>query len=854
MRILRISEPTLAAVLVTVAFLFMRQPSHAQDFCAGDLNRDGVVTAADADVLLPVLFINPLDLDIGTLLLSDVNDDGTLSGADIAAILALDGLPCPTAPPTSSSTPTPTVTPIVTPTPTSTRLPTPTATPACDVHQAVFGSTNGTLAQTDCLRIFSGQPRRTDVYSITAVPGTAIEVDLTAAAPLVGHLEVLDAGGQFAIVDGAAPIHFTATTTIPYQILVTSDQSSAVQLGNYTLTLASTPCPTPVALPIGASRPFLLDGTECPDPGVPSVGTQTEPTDVYTFTVTDVPKPVSITMQQLSVSDDIFPGMALLGPDGFELVSPDSNFDCTAPTGTLLCSQIRFLAMQSGTYTILASGSGGTGRYSMTVASPTTCTATALTGIPADHPLTCPGSVSGCVGTLDGNTSHTPCAAPLPGFGDVDYLPDPSSPARLYTFTAAAGEVISVKMTSDDSPHLYLFGPAPSTAVIAEDDSSGGAQLAATLAVPGMYTIVATNDSALQSDDAPVNYTLLVQKCPISGGLNPLTGRQVSASYSAFDCIGSGDIPYRSYSFSGLAGQFVTTTMTSSTIDSFVRLFAPDGSMVENDDDLLQSVTSDARVSRILPMDGTYFVEVSASPNGPPVEVGAVPPQVFTVRARLCPTSPAASGQLSASWEDADCDLADGRRGDVYTFPAGTTPAVATVSPPSNGCILALLADGTQVPDNGCSTTPIDIPVLGTSVHGFIVAGGETSTRGAYTVGFSRCPASTVGFGDVRHGVINDSSCADPDGMRAGWFVMKTPAGLTQFNTGVTGQLTAAFPLGAVLSDLEGETFIFGGFAEDPTNMFTAGTSLVAVLRVTGATPADKGAYDLSIDPAFLRQ
>jgi hypothetical protein len=111
-----------------------------------------------------------------------------------------------------------------------------------------------------------------------------------------------------------------------------------------------------------------------------------------------------------------------------------------------------------------------------------------------------------------------------------------------------------------------------------------------------------------------------------------------------------------------------------------------------------------------------------------------------------------------------------------------------------------------------------------------------------------------VGFGDVRHGVINDSNCADPDGIRAGWFVMQTPAGLTQFNAGVTGQITADFPLGAMLSDLGGESFIFGGFGEDPTNMFTAGTSLVAVLRVTGATPADKGAYDLSIDPAFLRQ
>ena len=846
-------ERPLAALLVALAFACTAPRSHAQDFCPGDLNHDGVVSTADADALLAVLFVDPLTLDVDTLLRADVNNDGTLSGADIAAILALDGQPCPTPPPTATATPTPPPTSVVTATPTSTRTPTPIPTPTCVIQQIGFGSTNGSLAPTDCLRTFSQQIRPADMYSITAQPGTAVKVQLSTVAPLVGYLQVIDAGGQFQIIEGDSPIEFTVTSGNPYFIQVSSNPSTTVQLGDYTLTVTSRPCPTPMALALGSSRPFILDGTECPEPGSPTVGTQGEPTDVYTFTITSVPTNVSITMQQLSVNDDIFPVMALLGPNGFELVSQDSNLDCTAPTGTLFCAQIRFLALQTGTYTLLAGGGGGTGRYSMTVASPT-CTPKALTGIPANYPLTCTGSTAGCTGTLDGNTTHTPCAAPLPNPVTGDDVPDPSSPAALYTFTANAGDVISAQLTSDDDPHVYVLGPAPSNQLIADDDTGSAAQLAATLPVAGTYTIVVANNNALQVDDPPVNYTLSVQKCPVSGALNPLTGRQVSGTYSTLDCLGTGDIPYRSYAFTGQAGQFVMTTMTSSNVDSFLRVFAPDGSVVENDDDPFQQSTTDARASRVLPMDGTYFVEVSASPLGPVVDVGAVPPLAFTVRARSCSTTAAVPGQVSGTWQDADCDLGFGRRGDVYTFAAGTLPAVVTVSPPSNGCVLALLGNGLQVPDVGCSTAPLDVPVSDGRVHGFVIAGADTSTRGDYTAGFSRCPVDTLGFGQAKQGVLSGGSCADPEGNPAAWLLLRMPADLAFFNFSITGEISADFPFAALLSDRSGATSISGTFSEDPSRMLSFGTNVAAVLRVTGVTPADQGTYDLAVDPAFLRQ
>ncbi|MGH3053635.1 MAG: dockerin type I repeat-containing protein [Gaiellaceae bacterium] len=364
-RTLPIFERTLTAVLTSFAILFLAHASAAQDACAGDINHDGMVTAADAEALMPLLFVDPLTLDSDTLIRADVNDDGALSSADLAAVLTLDGLPCPTPPATPTVTPTRMLTPVITPTPTFTRPPTPPPTPTCVVQQATLGATNGTLSETDCEQQFASRTRRADVYSITAAPGTAISATVSAVAPLVGYLAVLDPAGQFQRVDSNQPIQFTITSGRPYTILVTSDPTTPVQVGNYTLTLTSMPCPTPVAFSINSVHVFTLDGTECPEPGSPSVGTEREPTDVYTFTVTDVPKNLTITMQQQSVDDDISPALAILGPDGYEPVAQDDNVDCTAATGTLLCAQIRFLALQRGTYTILATGGGGTGRYAL---------------------------------------------------------------------------------------------------------------------------------------------------------------------------------------------------------------------------------------------------------------------------------------------------------------------------------------------------------------------------------------------------------------------------------------------------------------------------------------------------------
>src|SRR5262249_20583876 len=142
-----------------------------------------------------------------------------------------------------------------------------------------------------------------------------------------------------------------------------------------------------------------------------------------------------------------------------------------------------------------------------------------------------------------------------------------------------------------------------------------------------------------QDEGDEVPYTLFVQQCKLSGGLNITTGAALPQTYNAFECFGFGGIPFRSYAFNGSAGQFVSTSVTSTTVDTFVRIYGPDGSVVENDDSQFEPLGSNSRVNRLLPVDGTYFVEVSTSPDGGPVDITSTPVPGFTVQAKSCPTT-----------------------------------------------------------------------------------------------------------------------------------------------------------------------------------------------------------------------
>ncbi len=836
--------------------------ARAQDGCVGDVDQDGVVTVSDIAVVVAAVF-DADNVSIPSPL--DVNGDGSVTAADVVAVTALYGAPCgrPTATPTPrrTRTPTPLRTATVTPsrsatvtlpaTPTRAVPPTATPTPACSVQPVGVGVTNGALAPTDCVRTIANAPRFTDVYAITGTPGAVLRVQVTGTSPLVPYLVVYDADGQFGSVEGAPPIDFVVSTTRPYQIAVTSSPSSLSLTGAYSLTISSVPCPTPVSIAFESSKRDSITLTDCPDPGSPSVGGAPDPADRFTFVVTDVPKNVRVKMQQLILDDDLFPLMTVLGPEGYEVVNQDLGVDCTGATSDLLCTEVHFLALQPGTYTVIATGGGGTGSYTLSLDSPR-CTARALANIPADRPLTCAGSSSGCAGTLYGSSLRTPCAALLPAPGSVTDLPEPGSPADLYTFSAAAGDVISVGMVAGTGDaHLFLVGPGKT--VVAENDSAAGAQLAATLVTPGTYTIVAANNTILAEDDTPIPYTLFVQKCPFRGTLN-LGGPSTPGTFTSLDCVGAGDIPYRSYLLRGDAGQFVTTTMSSDRFDPVVRLYGTDGTVVENDNDPFEPTATTARVNRLLPVSGDYFVEVTGAPANPPDVVGNPPPS-YAVRAKTCAVKATGVGSISGQWEDSDCEMG-GRRVDVYSYTAtGIGGAGAAIQvPPANGCVVGLLASGNQVPVAGCTGEALDTPVLAGQTQTLIIAPLEAATRGFYTASLARCATTALTFGDLRAEALTGADCPNAHGAPTDWFFVGGPIGLVQFNFGMSGLVTPSFPIAGVLTDLRGSVAFTGSFTGEPRAMYPNPANLGFLMTVTGAAPTDRGAYSISMDPAAYRQ
>jgi hypothetical protein len=333
-----------------------------------------------------------------------------------------------------------------------------------------------------------------------------------------------------------------------------------------------------------------------------------------------------------------------------------------------------------------------------------------------------------------------------------------------------------------------------------------------------------------------------------------LTGPSTPGTFTTLDCVGTGDIPYRSYLLRGDAGQFVTTTMASDRFDPVVRLYGTDGAVVENDNDPLEPTATTARVSRLLPVTGDYFVEVTGSPANPP-DVSGNPPPSYTVRAKTCPVKSTGVGSISGQWEDSDCEMG-GRRVDVYSYTAtGIGGAGAAVQvPPGNGCVVGLLASGNQVPAAGCTGEALDAPVLAGQTQALIIAPLDAATRGPYTASLTRCPTTALAFGDVRAETLTGTDCPNGDGAPTDWFFVGGPKGLVQFNFGMSGLVTPSFPIAGVLTDLRGSLAFTASFTGEPQTMYPVSANLGFLVTVTGATPTDRGAYSISMDPAAYRQ
>ncbi|MBI3784636.1 MAG: hypothetical protein HY270_14685 [Deltaproteobacteria bacterium] len=886
---------------------------YAQSICLGDVDGNNRINVADAVALESILFLDQADQIANPR--ADANADGSATVADLTAIVMMNGEPCsfpsstptrsrtatrtptatltstvtrtatftisPTVPPgsTATATPTPTrptATPSITPTPTISATLTATLTPTavCAVQQVGLGTFNGSLDANDCSRSSGGEVRFTDVYQIVAAPGQAIKVDVqpTGDSAILPFVSVIDGNGQFDHVSGYPPAEFVVSGSSPYQIYVTTAPLSAQMLGAYRLTISARPCPTPRVINSAVSLAATLSDSDCPEPSTVSTSGASDPADIYTFTVTQVPTQIDIAMRQQLGDDEIDPAFAVLGPDGYEVITTD-QLDDTVGGQFGTDAGGRFMALQTGTYTIIAQG--GIGHYILQVLFPACNPKRNLTNIPSDRPLVCPGQPGpGCTGTLYGDRAFGTCGAPLALPNSMDEVPEPSAGADLYTFTGQAGDVVSVELTvPDDDAYLFLIGPSPGNAVIAFDNDSGplglvpDAQLAATLPLSGTYTIIASNTSTLMPPDPQdpsvvgdvLPYTMYVQKCPVAGILDAVSGTPTNSSFSVSNCIGFGGVPFRSYAVAGSAGQFLTLTMHSDApeIDPFVRLIGPDGSVSNNDNDLFSPDGRDARVNRFLPADGTYFLEVSSALAGGSVDTVGRP--AYTVRAQRCAVSSVVPGTITNTvvngiLQDGDCALDDGRRLDAIAVAAPTPMRVVSIKPPDNTCVVGLLSNGENVLGDRCTADIVDLPMTAPGTYGFVIASSSPTFRGAYAAKLNTCPITPLTYGAALDASLSSSSCVGVDGVAADWYFVRGPSGLIQFNEGISGIVRSTFPFAGTLVDHFGRTSLHDIFYDDPGSLFDDGTNLGVLVKVASDSPNATGAYSIAVDQAVFRQ
>ncbi|GIW45376.1 MAG: hypothetical protein KatS3mg077_2658 [Candidatus Binatia bacterium] len=854
----------------------------AQTVCAGDLDGDGVLTSTDVDLARPLLF----DAERAALLgyLADVNGDGTLSGADVVALVKRRGTLCQpaTATPRPSATPTPTrvftrppspsvptqtFTPTATRTRTSTPTLTPTATPRCVVQPLAPGATmSGTIAPGDCTRLVGGVLRLVDAYEIAASPGSAVRVEVSSpsgglASPWVA---VVDPNGQFGFGHGRPPVEWTVVQGQPYLVYVTSDPGFPQQTGAYQVRVTTRACPTPraVNLAVGFSLSNLrLSSSDCPEPNSLGTNGQIDPAHAYTFQVTTVPTQVDIVMRQLVEDDPLDPTFVVLGPDGVEVV-PSEQVDDAAGGPLGIDAGARFLAIRPGTYTLLTSG--GEGRYSLVVTSPR-CPTTSLSNIPPDRPFVCPGqSGPGCQGTLYGSRTGGTCGAPLPVFADEE-TPLINAGANAFTFAAQRGDLVSVGLEIDgDDGFALLLGPASDgNPIVAYDSSafteSASTQLSATIVRGGTYTLLLGNVNPLAPPEPSagdpgdvVPYSFFLQKCLASGVITPGSGQALQSTFRVTDCFGTGQTPHRVYVVPGQAGQFLMVEMEGDpSVDPGLKLWALDGSVSENAGDPFGN-PSVARVARLLPADGDYLLEVFSSPdNG---EFDPTGTNSFRVQARTCATQSIGPGLSSFNFSASDCRFASGQPYKVFTWRFDGGPGqVASFSASDGVCLQALLPNGEAIPAYSCALNWLEVPMVAAGNYALIVAASSGELPPSVVVAFRQCAlARTLTFGDLASGSLSSASCQAADGVRADWYWLTAGENLLRFNQGIGGSIESAFRPMIGFTDALGSTERGGIFAGDPPTMLRlAPGNRSALVRVRSA--GSLGSYVLTVDSAIKR-
>jgi len=330
-------------------------------------------------------------------------------------------------------------------------------------------------------------------------------------------------------------------------------------------------------------------------------------------------------------TDAFDPAVGLFTPDGQRLMTDDDG------GGGLNARINRVSLTNNGTYLIIVDGFRGftgdrtlQGKYTVSL----TIETAGGGGVP----------VVQATATLAPSVAQATPLPVLPGGNVLDFgqtvLGELTAEVQTgrYTFFGTAGDVITIQLDSENfDPKFRLLGA--DGVVLAEDDDSGDGLNALvtdfTLPRDGDYVVevdgfrgpagdrqlfggfsilVNRTDAAVQSAPTTVPTTApdLTDTPPVTPTPAPVvTSDQDITPGALVEGELTEDMQHPAYTFTGGVGDTVSIDLNSDDFDPLVRLVAPDGSIVAEDDDSGGGIQS--RINQvILPVSGVYTIEVDS--------------------------------------------------------------------------------------------------------------------------------------------------------------------------------------------------------------------------------------------------
>ena len=491
-----------------------------------------------------------------------------------------------------------------------------------------------------------------DVYTFSGFAED--EVTITVAG--TGFLPDLTVSGPDGYLSGTGVSDTSLTLTLPsdgvYSVLVCGGGAAGLGNGSYLLSVSD---PSPVIQPIAF-------GQRLP-------GTVHAPGDFeqYSLVVSaaELGKPVSIVV---SASDDYYFGqvLELYGPDGTKLTGAYT----TTGYSSYAVEIDDFALPVAGTYTIRVSdyGNNNTGRFTVGV---------------SDQPITTAATLPAF------NTTITGSISPL---GDVDD----------YTFTGAAGDVITVERLSSDFD-LTLFGP--DGAVVTGAGTSDGLLDLVTLPSAGTYTLRIEPRGGTVSSylDDTGDYSFAVWKPTRAPAPIPITFGENQPGQVAI----RGDIVEYSLVVSAAEVDKPVSIVVSASDNYYfgqvLELYGPDGTKLTEAYTTIGYSSYAVEIDDFaLPVAGTYTIRVSdyGNNNTGSFTVG-VSDQPITTAVALPAFDTTITGSISPLGDVDD-----------YTF-TGAAGEVITVERLSSDFDLTLFgSDGSVVTGAGTSDGLLDLVTL----------------------------------------------------------------------------------------------------------------------------------------------